>query len=102
MCCWAITARDQDRFELLDPLLLDLLREAVRVGDSGGQMSAAAKAHQELVDAALETRAELARWKRSAPPCCGAWIAAAAYLPAWASARTPANCAPHWRTWSGA
>jgi hypothetical protein len=53
-------ARDQDRFELVDPLLLDLLREAVRVEDSGGQISEAAKTYRELVDSALETRAELA------------------------------------------
>jgi len=53
-------ARDPDRFESVDALLLDLLREAVRAGDSGSEMSDAAKAYRELVDSALETRAELA------------------------------------------
>jgi hypothetical protein len=53
--------RDQDRFETFDALLLDFLREAVLAGTSGSDMSTAWKAHQELVDAALATRAELAR-----------------------------------------
>jgi hypothetical protein len=52
---------DQDRFETFDSLLLDLLREAVLAGDSGEQMDAAWKAHQEFVNAALATRGELAR-----------------------------------------
>lgn len=53
--------RDQDRFETFNALLLDFLREAVQAGTTGDEVSIAWKTHQELVDAALATRGELAR-----------------------------------------
>jgi len=53
--------RDQDRFETIDALLLDFLREFVLAGGQGKEMSEAWKAYNARVDAALSTRAELAR-----------------------------------------
>jgi hypothetical protein len=53
--------RDQDRFETFDALLLDFLRESVLAGDRGGELSEAWRAHQELVDATMASRAEIAR-----------------------------------------
>jgi len=53
--------RDEYRFEAIDALLLDLLRDFVLAGDESNEMSAARKAQQELVDVALATRTELAR-----------------------------------------
>ena len=54
-------ARDQDRFETFDALLLELLRESVVAGDDGSQMIAAWKAHQAMVDEAFVARGEVAR-----------------------------------------
>jgi len=53
--------RDQDRMETFDALLLDFLRESVLAGEHGGELSDAMKAHQELMDSALASRAEIAR-----------------------------------------
>ena len=53
--------RDQDRFETIDALLLDFLREFILAGDQGEEMSQAWKACNSEMDAALRTRAELAR-----------------------------------------
>ena len=53
--------RDQDRFETFDGLLLDFLRESVLASDRGGELSEAWRAHQELVDATMASRAEIAR-----------------------------------------
>jgi len=53
--------RDQDRFETFDTLLLDFLRESVLAGDQGGELSEAWQAHQDLVDATMASRAEIAR-----------------------------------------
>jgi len=53
--------RDQDRFETFDALLLDFLRESVLAGSQGNELSEGWRAHQELVDAAMSTRGEIAR-----------------------------------------
>jgi hypothetical protein len=53
--------KDQDRFETFDLLLLDFIRETVLAGGQGDEMSKARQAHQELVNAALGMREELAR-----------------------------------------
>ncbi|MGB6198804.1 MAG: hypothetical protein WA871_05535 [Candidatus Acidiferrales bacterium] len=53
--------RDQDRMETFDALLLDFLRESVLAGDQGEELGEAFKQHQSLMDAALATRAEVAR-----------------------------------------
>ena len=53
--------RDQDRFETFDALLLDFLRESVLAGDQGSELSDAWREHQKLVDAAVASRAEIAR-----------------------------------------
>ncbi len=53
--------RDQDRFETFDALLLDFMRESVLAGDQGGELSDAWRAHQELVDYTMASRAEIAR-----------------------------------------
>lgn len=52
--------RDPDRFENIDIMMLDLLREAVLSGGPGEEMSAAWRAHQRLVDGAMAARTELA------------------------------------------
>jgi hypothetical protein len=53
--------RDQDRMETFDALLLDFLRESILAGDQGDELGEALKQHQALTDAALSTRAEVAR-----------------------------------------
>ncbi len=53
--------KDEDRFENVDAMLLDFLRDFVVVGDHGEDMNTAWKAYHDLVDAALRTRNELAR-----------------------------------------
>jgi len=53
--------RDQDRFETIDAMLLEFLRESVRAGGPGEGIGDAGKTHNELVEAALTTRSELAR-----------------------------------------
>lgn len=52
---------DQDRFEIFDGLLLDFLRELVVAGYGGTDLRDALRAHQELVDAAIASRGEIAR-----------------------------------------
>jgi class 3 adenylate cyclase len=52
--------RDPDRIENIDIMLLDLLRDAVLASGPGEEMSAAVRAHQDLVDAAVAARTELA------------------------------------------
>ena len=53
--------RDQDRFETLDALFLDFLRECVVAGDHGAEVSEASRVHERLVNDALVVRGELAR-----------------------------------------
>jgi hypothetical protein len=53
--------RDQDRMETFDALLLDFLRESVLAGDQGEELGEAFRQHAALVDAAMATRAEVAR-----------------------------------------
>lgn len=53
--------RDQDRFETLDALFLDFLRECVVAGDHGAEVSEASRIHDHLVNDALVVRGELAR-----------------------------------------
>jgi class 3 adenylate cyclase len=53
--------RDPDRFENIDALLLDLLRDCVLTNEEGEEMSAAWRAHQMMVDKAVAARTELAR-----------------------------------------
>src|SRR5712692_4454814 len=53
--------RDQDRFETIDGLMLDFIREGVLAGAQGGELNEAMRAHQELTDAAISIRAEIAR-----------------------------------------
>jgi hypothetical protein len=52
---------DQDRFETIEALFLDFLREFILAGDQGAEMSEQWKNYHTRVDAALATRAELAR-----------------------------------------
>lgn len=53
--------RDIYRFETIDALFEDFLREFVLAGDQGEELMAAQKVYEALVDAALGTRTELAR-----------------------------------------
>jgi class 3 adenylate cyclase len=53
--------RDQDRFETMDALLLDFLRESVLAGADGNELSEAWREHQELMDSAVTARAEIER-----------------------------------------
>jgi hypothetical protein len=52
---------DQDRFETIDALLLDLLKEWMLAGDRANDLNGAHRAYQGLMDAALTTREEIAR-----------------------------------------
>lgn len=52
---------DQDRFELFDTLLLDLVREFVAADDPGEEMGKAQKSHERLLGQAQTLRTELAR-----------------------------------------
>ncbi len=51
---------DLDRFDVIDALLLDFLREFVLAGDQGAEMSEQWKSYNQRVDAALAARAALA------------------------------------------
>jgi hypothetical protein len=53
--------RDQDRFETLDSILINLLRESVHIGGQTNGASDSWREHQKLVDAAVSSRAEIAR-----------------------------------------
>jgi hypothetical protein len=53
--------RDQDRFETIDSLFLDFLRESILAGDPGHDLNESWREHQKLVDAAVACRAEIAR-----------------------------------------
>ncbi len=53
--------RDEYRFEAIEALLVDFLRDLILAGDHDHEISAARKAQQELVDVALRTRTELGR-----------------------------------------
>ena len=44
--------KDQDRFETIDALLLDFMRESILAGSHGGELGEAAQSHQQLLDAA--------------------------------------------------
>jgi hypothetical protein len=52
-------ARDADRFEVMDGLLLDLLRELIVPSDSGESPTEASDTHAELVESALRWRTDL-------------------------------------------
>jgi class 3 adenylate cyclase len=53
--------RDEDRFEIFDALLLDLLRETVTTTSRADEIAKASRARAELVNAAVAAREELAR-----------------------------------------
>jgi hypothetical protein len=53
--------RDQDRFETLDAVFLDFLRESVAAEDQGDGLNDSWREHQKLADAAMAYRAEIAR-----------------------------------------
>ena len=53
--------KDQDRFETIDALLLDFMRESILAGSQGGELGEAAQSHQQILDAAMATRGEIAR-----------------------------------------
>lgn len=53
--------RDEDRFETVDEFFSDFLWETLHVGESNSELSAAQKAHRQLMDSALAAREELAR-----------------------------------------
>ncbi|HJY87712.1 MAG TPA: hypothetical protein VKE24_12825 [Candidatus Acidoferrales bacterium] len=53
--------RDIYRFETINALFEDFLREFVLAGDQDGELTTAQKVHEELVETALGTRIELAR-----------------------------------------
>ena len=53
--------RDPDRLEVFDALLLELLRDRVLTGDTGQEVGAAWKTHDQLAEMALKTRAEVSR-----------------------------------------
>jgi hypothetical protein len=55
--------RDQDRFDTLDAMFLDFLREFILTGNQGKNVHEAMRAHQELVEGAVACRAEIARLK---------------------------------------
>ena len=54
-------SRDQDRFESVDSLLLDFLRDSVLTGNHGGELSDVRGEHKKLVDAALTSREQITR-----------------------------------------
>ncbi len=64
--------QDQDRFETIDALLLDFLRESVLAGDQGGELGEAAQSHQQYVDAAMASRGEIARLEEERRRSCAA------------------------------
>lgn len=53
--------RDQDRFEVFEEILLELLREFVLTGDPGEQAREAWELHRRLTGRAMEMRTQLAR-----------------------------------------
>src|ERR1019366_9061503 len=53
--------KDQDRFETIDVVLLDFLRESVLAGNQGGELGEASHSHQKFKDAAMARRDEIAR-----------------------------------------
>lgn len=53
--------KDQDRFETIDALLLDFMRESILAGSQGGELGEAAQSHQQYMDAAMASRGEIAR-----------------------------------------
>jgi len=53
--------RDQDRFETMDALLFDFLRESVLLGADGNELNESWREHQELMDSAVTARAEIER-----------------------------------------
>ena len=53
--------RDQDRFETIDEVFLDFLRESVVAGDGGVDQPDSLREHQKLVESANARRAEIAR-----------------------------------------
>jgi hypothetical protein len=52
---------DQDRFETIDTLLVDLLKDSVPAGYQGNDLNQAPRAYQGLMDAAVTTREEITR-----------------------------------------
>ncbi len=53
--------RDLDRFETVDTLFFEFLRDSVSAGESGDEARAAGKKHEELAARALEIRTEVFR-----------------------------------------
>ena len=53
--------RDQDRFQTLDAMFLDFLREFVLTGKQGKNVPDPNRTHQQLVDGTVACRAEIAR-----------------------------------------
>ena len=53
--------KDQDRFEMLDTIFIDFLREFVHIGEQGTGSNDSWREHQKLVDGAVASRAEIAR-----------------------------------------
>jgi len=53
--------KDLDRFETLDTILIDFLRESILPGEPGNGQNDSWREHQKLVDAAVAYRAEIAR-----------------------------------------
>jgi class 3 adenylate cyclase len=53
--------KDLDRFETLDTILIDFLRESILPGEPGNGQNDTWREHQKLVDAAVACRAEIAR-----------------------------------------
>jgi len=53
--------RDPDRFESINDLLGDFIKESVLSGDQGSVRGEAAQAHQQLVDAAVASQGEIGR-----------------------------------------
>ncbi len=53
--------RDPDRFEMIDGVLLDFLRDSILEGDQGSDWNESRHGHQKLVDCAAVYREEIAR-----------------------------------------
>ena len=53
--------KDEDRFETVDELMLDLLRETVMTTSRADEIAKASRAHQELLNSAVAIREELAQ-----------------------------------------
>jgi len=52
--------KDPDRFETIDALLLDFVRESILAGSQGSELGQADRSHREVLDAANASRGEIA------------------------------------------